>query len=338
MTTPLPHQNEAFQPTHDIPDQVAQHAIELLMDWQTQAAPDTWDRILDWRREHPDHERAWQQIEVTYKHFAELSPASTELARQTLNSSQQTRRRTVKMLTLLCVGVGGGLLLSQQPDHTIQQAYHQTDTGEQLTLELTNGSLVQLNSRTIIQLERNLEDIQIRLLQGEIFIRTVVALDSSAPRLPLFVTTQQGLLTPVGTEFNVRQLATTTEVSVLAGQVLLLSGPITQPHVIPTGHVITFSKDQLLEQRPIHPSDAAWTHGMLIAEGMPLRQFINELSVHHLGVIRIDPALDTLRVSGSYPIHDTQNVLESLSYSLPIQLKHVSRYWISLHPSKELKK
>ncbi|KGK43214.1 hypothetical protein LH51_01535 [Nitrincola sp. A-D6] len=317
-------------PPQTIPESVARDAVELLLDWQMQVEPDSWERIRRWRAAHPDHERAWQQIENTQQQLSVLSPTTAKLARNTLSSGQQSRRRSLKIIALLCMGTGSGWLISRQPGITIGQDQHYTGTGEQLELQLPGGSHIQLNSRTAIRLSYNHDNTQIHLLQGEIFIQT--AANPAAPPRPVLITTAQGVLTPVGTAFNVRQLHDSTQVAVIAGQVLLIQGPVQEPHLIPTGETLLFSNTALVSQNQVMPADTAWRQGMLIADSMPLRQFVEQLERYHRGVIRLDPALDTLRVSGSYPIQDTHRVLESLSHSLPITLEQRSRYWISLRP------
>ncbi len=318
-------------PPPTIPESVARDAVELLLDWQMQAEPDSWERIRRWRAAHPDHERAWQQIETTQQQLSVLSPATTRLARNTLSTGRQSRRRSLKVMALLCMGASSGWLISRQPGITLGQDQHFTGTGEQLELQLPGGSQVQLNSRTAIRLSYNQHRTQIHLLQGEIFIQT--AAPPAEPPRSLLITTQQGVLTPVGTAFNVRQLHETTQVAVLAGQVRLIQGPVQQPHLIPTGETLLFSNTALVSQSQVTPADTAWRQGMLIAEGMRLQQFVDQLSRYHQGIIRLDPTLAELRVSGSYPIQDTRRVLESLSHSLPIRLEQRSRYWITLRPA-----
>lgn len=320
-------------PPHTIPESVARDAVALLLDWQMQAEPDSWERIRRWRAQHPDHERAWRQIEATQQQLSGLSDSQRQLAHQTLRQSKYGRRRTLKMLSLLCIGVGAGWSVSQPALLNPGQDQHHTGIGEQLDIALPDGGMLTLNSRSAVRLRYTAELTELHLLQGEVFVYT-----GTETRRAMQVTTAQGVLTPLGTAFNVHQQDHSTEVAVVAGQVMLIQGPVSEPHLITTGEVLRFSNSELLLQRPLLAADTAWRQGMLIADNLPLPAFIRELDRYHHGVIRIDPALNSLRVSGSYPIEDTQRVLQSLSHSLPITLEQRSRYWISLRPATSQQK
>jgi len=76
----------------------------------------------------------------------------------------------------------------------------------------------------------------------------------------------------------------------------------------------------------------AWTRGQLVAERMRLADFIDQLARHRPGVLRCDPAVAELPISGVFPLADTDRVLAALSEALPVQVRTVTPYWITVAP------
>ena len=61
---------------------------------------------------------------------------------------------------------------------------------------------------------------------------------------------------------------------------------------------------------------------------MPLGEFIAELDRYRLGVLRCDPRVAGLRLSGVFPVHDSDRILATLPSVLPVQVRARSRYWV----------
>lgn len=72
---------------------------------------------------------------------------------------------------------------------------------------------------------------------------------------------------------------------------------------------------------------------MLVVERMRLADFINELDRYRKGVTRCDPEVADLLVSGSFPLHNTDAVLDLLTETLPLEIHHMTRYWTTIAAS-----
>lgn len=92
--------------------------------------------------------------------------------------------------------------------------------------------------------------------------------------------------------------------------------------------------DRLAVQAPykLAASAESWTQGMLVAEGMRLDAFVAELARYRTGVLRCDPSIASLRVSGVFPLRDTDRALHNLSLGLPVTISRRSSYWVSVLP------
>jgi transmembrane sensor len=78
-----------------------------------------------------------------------------------------------------------------------------------------------------------------------------------------------------------------------------------------------------------------WRDGVLMAQNQPLGDFLRELSRYRSGVLRWDPALESLRITGSFRLDDTDQVLALLAASLPVDVHTRTRFWVSLVPRAE---
>jgi transmembrane sensor len=85
---------------------------------------------------------------------------------------------------------------------------------------------------------------------------------------------------------------------------------------------------------PVNDTATAWTDGMLVASGMRLADFLAELSRHRPGYLGCDPAIAGLRVSGTYPLADTDRILDTLRTTLPVEIHFRTRYWVTVRGAK----
>ena len=75
-----------------------------------------------------------------------------------------------------------------------------------------------------------------------------------------------------------------------------------------------------------------WEHGTLLAKDMPLGEVIAELARYRPGVLRCDPAVAGMPVSGALSLTDTDAALDLLARSLPLRIERRTRYWVSVGP------
>lgn len=121
-----------------------------------------------------------------------------------------------------------------------------------------------------------------------------------------------------------------TRISVYRGQVgvVLADGE----HRVTAGQQLLLTNHHL-ERRPLPLASDAWTRGLLISEGMPLGEFVQELDRYRPGILRCDPRIAQLRISGSFDLLQPEQVLATLGQVLPVQVRYRSRYWATLEPA-----
>ena len=100
--------------------------------------------------------------------------------------------------------------------------------------------------------------------------------------------------------------------------------------ILAAGEQAGFDRLAVDAPQPADELAAAWSTGLLAARDMPLTDFIAELARHRRGRLACDPALASLRVSGMYPLDDTDRVLDMLVRTQPIELTGFGRYWLTV--------
>ena len=328
-----------FAPRSDsaIDPDVVQQAIVWLVTLQSGAASEAEQHACAaWRQADPRHEQAWQRLSAIgddMRHGS--SKASPSFIRGVLRGSDRRTRRTVlKSLAGLGVVGGGFLIVRKQPAWQAMTADQHTATGEQRRIVLADGTELLLNTATAIDIAFDDTLRQVALLQGEIMVTTA---PDPAGR-PFEILTRHGRIHPVGTRFTVAHdtaLRVPTKVAVLEGAVDVIALHDSRSVRVLAGQETRFTSDLVEPPHELSAATTAWTDGMLVVERMRLEEFVAELARYRKGVLRCDPAVADLRVSGAFPLRDTDAVLGLLTETLPIELSHATRFWTTVRPRAE---
>ncbi|HEF4760198.1 TPA: FecR domain-containing protein [Pseudomonas putida] len=285
-----------------------------------------------WRTSNSECEFAWQRAESLLGKLGGLPP---ELAMAALDRPADPQRRAMlgRLAALLAVAPSGwlGWQLNERQGWTAD--YH-TAVGERRQLTLADGSQLTLNTDTVIDVDFDPLQRLVRVRRGEILVQT--ALDIQVPGRPLRVTTEQGRMQALGTRFSVREDAGLTRLVVLDGrvQIELFQRPSVTPMIVLAGQQTVFSATSISPVIPADHSLTAWTQGMLVADGMFLSDFAVQLARYRHGIVRCDPAVARVRVSGAFPLDDTRRALGMLAQTYPIKVTtHFAGYWITLSPA-----
>lgn len=308
---------------------VEQASHWLMLHWGGTLDGEQQRRFAEWQAANPEHSRAWQRLERLQGTLG-VVPADT--ARRVLRDMPDARRRqTLKLLgSLLLIGGTGYLAQSQLPWREAL-ADLRSSIGERLQRTLADGSRLSLNSASAVDIRYSAHERRIRLLNGELLL-------DSAPdpaQRPLIVETAAGEIQALGTRFSVYQVDGGSRVDLFAGELELrpLHAPVTR---LQAGQQRWFSAVRLGEIGRADPNAIAWSDGRLVAERMPLGRFLAELSRHRPGVLRCDPAVAELPLTGVFPLADTDRVLTALQQSLPVDVHSLTRYWVTVGPRARL--
>ncbi|WP_370819628.1 FecR domain-containing protein [Pandoraea anhela] len=319
---------------------IAQQAVEWWVTLQSGDATDTLRAACArWREAHPEHERAWRHIEHADARMRHASGTlGAALAQAALRAPRSRARRMAVKAMAGALFVGGGAWVASDP-MAIQRlrADARTGVGERRTLRLADGTTLVLNTRSAVRLSMDGKVRSIALIEGEIMVTTGKDAGHAPPRA-LVVTTSHGTLQPMGTRFVVRQPQEETNVSlqVFEGAVRVAPGALDNDaagaRIVRAGEQAQFDALGVGAVLPLADGDGAWADGMFVAVDLRLDAFLAELSRYRRGYLRCDPAVASLRVSGTYPLADTDAVLGVLPHALPVSVVSVTRYWVTVGP------
>ncbi|WP_242671865.1 FecR domain-containing protein [Stutzerimonas kirkiae] len=150
-----------------------------------------------WLHSDPRHRQAWERVKKLQDKLGNLPPA---IARPALDSAREKRRATLKILALLLATGGAASLGVYSPPVQRRLADLHTGVGQRLQRQLEDGSRLQLNSASALDLRYSASLRELYLHSGEICIETAT---DPAGR-PFLVQTPQGTLRALGTRFLVR--------------------------------------------------------------------------------------------------------------------------------------
>lgn len=275
-----------------------------------------------WQALSPEHARAWVRAEILMQKFQHVPP---QLAMSTLG---RNRRKAINQLALLLTAPAAWYAWQASPWRE-WVADHRTRTGQQSTFALPDGGTLTLNTQTAVNVRYTTQIREIVLIDGEIMIET--ARDNVPTARPFIVSTKQGTVRALGTRFSVRTLNEKTHTAVLQDAIEIT--PTVQgskKQILRAGEQTQFTGTEILSPYPADGSSNAWLKGMLVADRLSLGDFIEELSRYRPGLLRCDPNVAALPVSGAYPVLDTERTLSMLQRTYPIHIQAKSRYWINI--------
>ncbi len=283
-----------------------------------------------WRSAHPDHERAWQHIETVTQRIKELQPHAAYQALSTANARKASKRKTLNLLLFTpAVGVSA-LLASRTQTWQRQAADYRTNTGEQRTEILDDGTQIMLNTATAINLQFDKNSRVIKLIAGDVAITTGHDGSGNPESRPFIVETAEGRILALGTQFSVQQQLKKTRVSVQKSAVAITPAISGEPFIMHAGWTVAFTRAEVQTPLPVTQQDDAWIRNQIVAEDMRLDEFLNELNRYRPGILRCDPEIAALRLSGVFPLTDTDRILNTLPSVVPVKVVMRTRYWVTV--------
>jgi transmembrane sensor len=311
---------------------VARAAAAWLVRLREDASPEDIDACARWRASDPEHERAWQRAQRLNEKFAML-PASVGV--RTLGRRARTDRRfALKALTVAFTAGPASYAAYRAMRWRDWLSDERTAVGERRFVMLADGTRIDLNTSTAIDIAFTASERRVVLNDGEILVETGRdAGNTSGVYRPFIVETRQGRIRALGTRFVVRNddAAQASRVAVLHGAVEVT--PVDAPEratVLDAGQQTRFTATSIdaIEAADRHAGD--WSRGVLFADGMRLADFIGELGRYRHGLLRCDPEVANLRITGAFQLGNIENVLAALPRTLPVNVVYRTRYWVTI--------
>lgn len=276
-----------------------------------------------WRAQDPAHQRAWDKVLAV---SAQLGRIPAPLALQALRA-RPPRRQVLRMVAPLAVsGLAAWAGWRAAPWET-WQATHRTRPGQRQHLQLPDGSSLAMDTDTALDEAFDPQARRLRLHAGRILVTT----QPDPYGRPFTVGTPQGQVRALGTRFSVQVLPGITRVAVHEKAVRLepLSGDARELHA---GEQAVLSDSKVSMPAPLDPFAASWVDGTLAVVDVPLGDVVGELARYRPGRLVCDPVVSDIRVSGTFPLDDTDRALTALAQSFPVMVTYRTRWWVAVGP------
>lgn len=308
-------------------DEAADWLVRLNDEGLTVAEHAAFER---WRRTSAEHEGAWMRAE---RLMGKLGGLPTALAMPTLDRSQRrSRRAAVARLAVLLAAVPGGWMSWRMAQQQGWTADLRTVTGEQRSVTLADGSRLLLDTASAVDIRFDAHQRLIHLRRGSILLET--AADPSGVDRPLLVATAVGRLRALGTRFSVQQDSEGqfVDLAVTQGAVEVTPHAASRPaQVVPAGNWARLTAQGAGALQTASAQQLAWAQGMLVADAMPMAEVCARLARYRSGVLHCAPEVMAIKVSGAYPLADTDRALAMLAETYAVSVHQRWRgYWVTV--------
>jgi len=313
---------------------LTEEAIEWFVRLQDENCHENeWLLFSTWIAQSDAHAQAYEQAQTLWHSLDSLKSLDVpnlDKARRKPPTPLQTATK-VSALSLL-VAISGVVYYEQQLEFTP----YSTAINQRRTITLDDGSQVDMNANTRIQVKLSLLQRKIHLEQGEALFNV-----GDEWLRPFSVHVAQLKIKDIGTRFNVIQRKKSIEISVLEGEVQLSDGGDINDVSIQAGYSRHYYNDSSLSPvASIKPQAVtAWTKGNLMFDHTPLKKVVAEIERYHqVKFIFADTVLENETLSGTFKAADLKGFLLALKTILPIVIRHENTQTIVLQNRQTIKK
>lgn len=315
--------------------------------------PGPEDRLAfrQWLAESELNAQAYRRLAELWGAFDQLEDLKDHMARGTerFDRARLLNRRNLFAMAASFLVVAGMGALVLRADHgvPVYEGRFVTAIGEQRTVDLPDGSVLELNTASSVDVRIDGKSRAVRLGAGEAFFE--VAKD---PDRPFSVLTDAGSVEAVGTAFSVRLDNGEVDVTVREGRVRLYSRPAAALEARDSGAELrpaaltdlsagqrALFADTVRQIEPV-PADLidrklAWRNGMLAFTGEPLSHVVAEMSRYTDVSIEIEgDALAATPVAGYFRTGKVDALLEALELMGGIEVEWIDARHVRLISSE----
>lgn len=253
-------------------------------------------------------------------------------------------------VVLLGFALGFNTLFGEDPYFQSNGRYA-TAVGEQRSTTLADGSVIQLNTDSEVEVSYGNKFRELRLLQGEAHFTVA----KNAER-PFRVYAGNGRVEAVGTAFSVYLKDDAVNVTVTEGRVSVaardkrssqmivatadtivddfveVSGNLMVGQSAVIGANIDIGSSGSLEiidlivrdEPPLFAKELSWRNGALMFTGDPLEEVVREISRYTSVTIEIsDPSIRSILIGGRFPLGETEAMLDSLVVNFGLRVTYL---------------
>jgi transmembrane sensor len=283
----------------------ALHIEEAASVWLARRDGERWSStdeaaLAAWLDQDAGHRVAFLRLESVWiradRMAALRAPSSRGVGRP-----RSARRRWMMLPVALGAAAAGVIVVVLMTLKPAVRDTYTTGVGERRVVAMADGSTVELNTRTNLSVGSGADRRSVRLDGGEAWFE--VAHD---PKHPFVIQVGDRQVTVLGTKFSVRRDGDKVEVVVAEGKVRVEDPrqPERHPAVLATPQQMVLADAAGTLVAPISAerltSELAWRRGMLMFDGVALREVAGEFNRYNKKQIAVDAKVADVRIGGSF--------------------------------------
>ncbi len=294
---------------------IVREAAEWLAQMESGDASDADHADLAaWRTADPAHAVALDRLAVLQDNLDGATQVEQETLRRLL---LRPARRTGASIAGAVALIGFGWMASGLAPVQLYFADQKTAVAETRVIALPDGSKLTLSTDSAVNIDVSADQRVVHLLRGELLVNVARAMPSRFE-----VVTEDGTATALGTAYTVQKEAESTAVAVAESQVRICPavGGEAACMILTPRQKGRLTRDGVKRMPDIAAADVgAWADGWLSINDRPLVDVLDELNHWRTKPIGFDRRdLAGLRVSGIFPLNNTDKAAANLTRLLPI--------------------
>lgn len=294
----------------------------------------------EWLHRSPKHRQEFQTYAEPWDAFDESwrEEAFANNDNPTMGALWNKAKYASAIAATVAIVFLSSLFLVDHQNTQSHPAFYSSEIGHQKTVALGDGSQIQLNTNSQIEVLFSDHNRKIRLIKGEAWFD--VAHDKTKPFL---VYAGTGVVKAVGTAFAVQLHNDNIEVTVTEGRVELAAYaketedihidvmPENKPKVlaqIEAGQRAEF--DTVIEIIETVPTDViekelSWQSGLLIFDGESLEDVVKDFSRYtNIEFVITNSEIRDMKITGYFQTNNTTAFLNTLGNNFDIKVEHVN--------------
>lgn len=292
----------------------------------TAADPD----FLAWLAQSESHAQAWARAQGVWRQAAR-DLADDPLA-EALRTAALAARPAVWARALAAASIAAAVLLGaagswrywtgREPPQGSQVVATNalprfvTDVGERRAVTLSDGTHLDLDSDTRVDVAFDDKARRLILMKGRAYIEV-----GHDPNRPFAVDAGDQTIVDRGTAFAVRLETDAVAVMLVQGSVAVGAHGAAPDHELRPGQRLVLQAGQPARVERFDPTTAlAWREGFVEFSDTPLSEAVAEMNRHGgRQMIIADPRIATLKISGRFKLGDPDRFLRTVAMLLPVQ-------------------
>ncbi|ENV07498.1 hypothetical protein F966_03355 [Acinetobacter higginsii] len=314
--------------------QILKEAAEWIVLIQASALTEAQQvKFEAWKNQSEAHQTAWLKAEYLLSSFEYFPENGHEIIKKGNQAAQFQWR---KHLVVACIACLGSIIAWNSDYKYLWFSDYSTAIGQQKNVTLEDGTQLQLNTDTALDVRYTPHQRTLKLHYGEIQIHTA---KETQNHRPFFVETENSHLQALGTIFNVQHLKNKQQqtcLGVIESAVKVTLNQSKKMTVVQAGEQLCFDDTDFRALGQLDPNVLVWKNQMIMAFEMPLEQLLQEIGRYQHQYVDIDPQLKSLKVSGSYPVNNLTQLQSALELSYPLKMeRHLGSRVITIRAKNE---